>query len=227
MTKVDNKKTYGSYVKGKKRSNLDVLTSGAKIYAKKRKFKEEQIEEIKFDEVARREFLTGFQKRNKERKEAARKNAKKRELEERKQLVKEQRIEKIRSIQPMLSLLNEVNAGSEKDTSEKEPNSTLEFSNTATVTTVSIDADMLDDDDTVISPLSLLKKIQARSQNLKDGASEKTSGDEEEGVKGKPRKRQHKAFRYETKADRMKTNSMNNSSSKKSFQSIKKGRAKK
>jgi len=109
MVKTNKQKEKGlrSFKSKDGKSNMDILTSGFKNYEKKRKFNAAQIEEIKFDDQKRREFLTGFQKRNKEKREAAIKNAKKRELLERKEIVKEQRIEKMKSIQPMIELLEE------------------------------------------------------------------------------------------------------------------------
>ncbi|ORY93210.1 nucleolar protein 12-domain-containing protein [Syncephalastrum racemosum] len=50
--------------------NTDILTAGAKAYAKKRRKKQERVESVEFDFDARKEFLTGFSKRKQEKKKA-------------------------------------------------------------------------------------------------------------------------------------------------------------
>ena len=45
------------------KSNVDALTHGQRIAQKKRKQKQSQIEEIKWDDDSRKEYLTGFHKR--------------------------------------------------------------------------------------------------------------------------------------------------------------------
>ncbi|KAG8932660.1 hypothetical protein FRC02_000763, partial [Tulasnella sp. 418] len=74
-------------------SNSTILSNDNRIRANKKRQKQNQIQEVVFDEVARREFLTGFRKRNLEKKEAAKKKAEQREKEERLQERKERRRE--------------------------------------------------------------------------------------------------------------------------------------
>ncbi|KAJ8660077.1 hypothetical protein O0I10_004306 [Lichtheimia ornata] len=52
-------------------SNTEILTAGAKAYAKKRRKKEKVVESIEFDPASRKDFLTGFRKRKQERKRKA------------------------------------------------------------------------------------------------------------------------------------------------------------
>ncbi|RKP10664.1 nucleolar protein 12-domain-containing protein [Thamnocephalis sphaerospora] len=63
--------------------NTRILTAGARTYAKKRKQRKEQVEEICFDDSVRREFLTGFQKRKQERRLAYKKRADEKARQER------------------------------------------------------------------------------------------------------------------------------------------------
>jgi hypothetical protein len=44
-------------------NNIERLTAGKRTADKKKKARQNQIQEIKWDENARREFLTGFHKR--------------------------------------------------------------------------------------------------------------------------------------------------------------------
>ncbi|OBZ67240.1 Ribosomal RNA-processing protein 17 [Grifola frondosa] len=72
-------------------SNLAILTKSHNIIAAKKRAKREQIKEIVFDDGARREFLTGFHKRNLKKKEDAKKKAIEREKQERLEARREQR----------------------------------------------------------------------------------------------------------------------------------------
>ncbi|KAI8321307.1 hypothetical protein GQ54DRAFT_251478, partial [Martensiomyces pterosporus] len=71
--------------------NATLLTSGNKAYAKKRKARREQVEEVAFDPKARRTFLTGFHKRKVERRERAMAQLKEREREDRLEMRREKR----------------------------------------------------------------------------------------------------------------------------------------
>ncbi|KAJ1955117.1 hypothetical protein IWQ62_005601 [Dispira parvispora] len=71
--------------------NLTALTRGSALYAKKRQFKKNQVQAIKFDTDARKEFLTGFSKRKKERRRKAEEKRAEREKEERRELRKERK----------------------------------------------------------------------------------------------------------------------------------------
>ncbi|KAG9082042.1 hypothetical protein FRC06_005272 [Ceratobasidium sp. 370] len=81
-------------------SNAALLTRQSKAWAHKKRARQAQVKEIVFDEEARRQvyrilgdYLTGFQKRNAEKKKAAKAKAVEREkaehLEERRQMRKD------------------------------------------------------------------------------------------------------------------------------------------
>ncbi|QRW11456.1 nucleolar protein 12, 25 kDa protein [Ceratobasidium sp. AG-Ba] len=74
-------------------SNAAILTRQSKAWAHKKRARQGQLKEVVFDEEARRDYLTGFQKRNAEKKKAAKAKAVEREkaehLEERRQMRKE------------------------------------------------------------------------------------------------------------------------------------------
>ncbi|THH18771.1 hypothetical protein EW146_g2273 [Bondarzewia mesenterica] len=72
-------------------SNLAVLTKSHQVVAAKRRQKKAQVKEIAFDEDARREFLTGFHKRNLQKKEESRNRAIAKEKAERLEARREQR----------------------------------------------------------------------------------------------------------------------------------------
>ncbi|KAF7321669.1 hypothetical protein MKEN_00688300 [Mycena kentingensis (nom. inval.)] len=74
-------------------SNLSTLTQSHAAIASKKRAKKAQINEIVFDEDARREFLTGFHKRKVAKADAARKKAAERERQERLETRREQRRE--------------------------------------------------------------------------------------------------------------------------------------
>ncbi|KAF7315562.1 hypothetical protein MIND_00071500 [Mycena indigotica] len=74
-------------------SNLTNLTRSHTAIAAKKRAKKSQINEIIFDEDARREFLTGFHKRKVAKADAARKKAAERERQERLETRREQRRE--------------------------------------------------------------------------------------------------------------------------------------
>ncbi|OCF36590.1 ribosomal RNA-processing protein 17 [Kwoniella heveanensis CBS 569] len=71
----------------KGKSNIALLTEGADYIRRAKKARKEQVEEIKFDDEARREWLTGFSKRKKAKADEKRTRAKERDrqahLEER------------------------------------------------------------------------------------------------------------------------------------------------
>ncbi|KAG8701079.1 hypothetical protein FRC09_005571 [Ceratobasidium sp. 395] len=74
-------------------SNAALLTRQSKAWAHKKRARQGQLKEIVFDEEARRDYLTGFQKRNADKKKAAKAKAAEREkaehLEERRQMRKD------------------------------------------------------------------------------------------------------------------------------------------
>ncbi|KAF9085833.1 hypothetical protein BGX23_009338 [Mortierella sp. AD031] len=72
-------------------TNLQALSSGGDVYAKKRKARQEQLTEVTFDPEARKEYLTGFHKRKVHRQNVARELAKQKEHEEKLEARKEAR----------------------------------------------------------------------------------------------------------------------------------------
>ncbi|KAG8740576.1 hypothetical protein FRC10_004153 [Ceratobasidium sp. 414] len=74
-------------------SNAALLTRQSKAWAHKKRARQGQVKEVVFDEEARRDYLTGFQKRNAEKKKVAKAKAVEREkaehLEERRQMRKD------------------------------------------------------------------------------------------------------------------------------------------
>ncbi|KIJ26547.1 hypothetical protein M422DRAFT_62129 [Sphaerobolus stellatus SS14] len=73
--------------------NTTIFSQAHAIYTAKKKAKKEQIQEVVFDEEARREYLTGFRKRNIRKKEDKRNKAIERERLERLEMRKQHRHE--------------------------------------------------------------------------------------------------------------------------------------
>jgi ribosomal RNA-processing protein 17 len=61
------------------KSNIALLTEGAAYIKRARAARQEQVDEIKFDDDARKEWLTGFSKRKKAKVEDRRSRAKERD----------------------------------------------------------------------------------------------------------------------------------------------------
>ncbi|KAF8590968.1 hypothetical protein K439DRAFT_1627394 [Ramaria rubella] len=74
-------------------SNSSLLTRSHAVYSAKKRARKAQIQEVVFDDDARREYLTGFRKRNLLKKETKRKNAQERERLEKLELRKQHRKE--------------------------------------------------------------------------------------------------------------------------------------
>ncbi|PIA15129.1 hypothetical protein COEREDRAFT_28231, partial [Coemansia reversa NRRL 1564] len=72
-------------------NNSTTLTRGGRVYAKKRKAKRAQVEEVVFDPTARHSFLTGFHKRKVQRREHAVAEAKAYERQEKLDMRRERR----------------------------------------------------------------------------------------------------------------------------------------
>ncbi|KAI5123950.1 hypothetical protein M0805_006363 [Coniferiporia weirii] len=72
-------------------TNVDILTQSHTVLKAKARAKRNQIDSVIFDDTARREYLTGFRKRNLLKKQAAKDRAKERERQERLQARREQR----------------------------------------------------------------------------------------------------------------------------------------
>ncbi|KAG9286615.1 hypothetical protein G9A89_005383 [Geosiphon pyriformis] len=85
--------------------NITILSTGAQIYAKKRKRKREQPKEIVFDDAARKEFLTGFHKRKVERKAKAQEHARLLAKKEHAKIVKEAREARKKEVEERLKNL--------------------------------------------------------------------------------------------------------------------------
>ncbi|OBZ85711.1 Ribosomal RNA-processing protein 17 [Choanephora cucurbitarum] len=144
-------------VKGKgKFKNSDVLSAGSKVYAKKRKAKQETVEYVEFDPAKRSEFLTGFHKRKMERKKKTIEKYAQLEREEKLRNRKEAREQRQRmadkNVQEMAAMLrghvDEPDSfQSEEDDEEEDKKPVVqEFKNKSTLTTVTVIEDLdLDD----------------------------------------------------------------------------------
>ncbi|ORX67068.1 hypothetical protein DL89DRAFT_285739 [Linderina pennispora] len=191
--------------------NTALLTSGAKIYSKKRKAKKEQVEEVTFDPKARRTFLTGFHKRKQERRERAITLAKEKEREERREMRREKRdqerqtiAQKIRESKIFYGVpLSE----DEEDEGEDEDEEVAVLTGEDSVTTVTVTKDF---DPTNIDDESLgLKKMTPNelAVDLKRKAEQADASESEEEAPKKKAKKKTKKFRYETHAKRRDRNS--------------------
>ncbi|RKP25647.1 nucleolar protein 12-domain-containing protein [Syncephalis pseudoplumigaleata] len=142
--------------------NTQLLTAGARVYAKKRKQRDEQVQEIKFDDQVRRSFLTGFEARKKERKAQAKKKALERERQERleerrlrreaKEEMKQQRRQEYESYAKQFKRDSDSSDDSDQEQQQEEeqeqeqeddpwnvqPNSTAQFTGTTSTTTVTV-----------------------------------------------------------------------------------------
>ncbi|KAJ1736880.1 hypothetical protein LPJ72_000994 [Coemansia sp. Benny D160-2] len=206
--------------------NISVLTKGHKTYAKKRKARREQVEEVQFDPEARRTFLTGFHKRKVQRREQAIASAKQKEREERLELRREKRqAEKEQLAQKIMTNKGGIDdAGGngsdgegDADPESQDENADVEvmLHGDTAVTTVTVTHDF---DPTRVgdSDLRLDAKLSAqeialnmekdalktlRRHNQPDGSSDDDDDDGKKKQK-KSSKKPTKKFRYETKAKR-------------------------
>ncbi|KAI9502164.1 hypothetical protein GGI25_003380 [Coemansia spiralis] len=210
--------------------NVSVLTKGGKTYAKKRKAKKEQVEEIQFDPQERRSFLTGFHKRKVQRREYAISLAKQREREERLEMRRERREQKKEHLAQKIlenkgyhedDQLDEDSDGSEAENDEDaEVEEVLQGDSSVTTVTVTknFDPTNLDDDELQLeskpTPQALAEKLEkAALKKLKRGrrkGDDSDDGSNTEGAKkqSKPKKKKAKKFRYETKAKRSERNAV-------------------
>ncbi|WWD16102.1 hypothetical protein CI109_100527 [Kwoniella shandongensis] len=106
----------------KTKSNVALLTEGAAYIARAKKARREQVEEIKFDDEARREWLTGFSKRKKAKVEEKRARAKERDhqahLQDRRQArqdLRQRAAENVKSIRKAMGLEDYADANNEDD----------------------------------------------------------------------------------------------------------------
>ncbi|KAI9322687.1 nucleolar protein 12-domain-containing protein [Dichotomocladium elegans] len=146
--------------KAKKISNTEILTAGAKVYAKKRKSKAQRVERIDFDPDSRKEFLTGFHKRKVERKKKAKEKYEERLRQEK---IKERaslRAQRKWQVQQKMDEMDAMMKGQlsddeekaetvftkdeEESTKAKEEPIVKEFKSEATLTTVTVIEDMDD-----------------------------------------------------------------------------------
>ncbi|WVQ98903.1 hypothetical protein IAU59_006034 [Kwoniella sp. CBS 9459] len=95
----------------KGKSNIALLTEGADYIRRAKKARKEQVEEIKFDDEARREWLTGFSKRKKAKADEKRTRAKERDrqahLDERRKAraeLRQKAAENMRSVRRAMGL---------------------------------------------------------------------------------------------------------------------------
>ncbi|ODN83274.1 hypothetical protein L202_01446 [Cryptococcus amylolentus CBS 6039] len=135
----------------KQKSNVALLTEGASYIQRAKKARKDQVEEIKFDDEARREWLTGFSKRKKAKVEEKRSRAKEREkqehLDERKKARKELReraAANVKSVRQAMGLVDE--SEDEDENNEAGPSSAPvdeeeEFSDDDQIATVTITED--------------------------------------------------------------------------------------
>ncbi|KAJ1915754.1 hypothetical protein IWQ60_008341 [Tieghemiomyces parasiticus] len=194
-------------------NNTSLLTQGAAIYAKKRSFRKQQVEEIKFDLSDRKEYLTGFSKRKKQRKEFHEEKLKQRHkeelknarLERREHLKKqaEQNVAEQRAYYAALAGEDDTDGSEEEEGSEDESTpagpDVQEFETPETLTTVTVVTDLdLDDFQSINKP-----KPTAAS-NKPTGRSEATPKKPALTRAPKPKRR---TFRYENKTTRLLENS--------------------
>ncbi|KAI9139466.1 nucleolar protein 12-domain-containing protein [Paraphysoderma sedebokerense] len=211
--------------------NWSLLTKGSQIYAQKRQKKQEKSE-IKFDEDARKEFLTGFRKRKQERKRKAQEFVKQQErLErnERRRMKREAVAEMARKMQRKMEGLDSDGFDSDEDAKYMDDVDQVAFSEKDTLTTVTTITDMDLNDDGFANvwneesneqgpkdvSKSAIKKVETQTAKV-DSVEEEIenllkSSRKSEKTAGK------KKFRYESKRERKLT------ASKQKMKKIKQG----
>ncbi|KAJ2081323.1 hypothetical protein H4R24_002442 [Coemansia sp. RSA 988] len=205
--------------------NSTTLTRGQRVYAKKRKARRAQVEEVVFDPTARHSFLTGFHKRKVQRREHAVSEAKAYERQEkldmrreRRQQLKDQFTEKLLSQKNYYSPILPTTIDTDED-SANEDVEVLEDEEGSSVTTVTVtkgfDPATADDQgsglEKKLSPRDMLEKLERQAQDR----LEKGSDDEESSAKQNKKnlkKKPQKKFRYETKAVRAAANARSRAS---------------
>ncbi|RCH83313.1 hypothetical protein CU097_002736 [Rhizopus azygosporus] len=143
--------------KSKKVKNTDILSAGSKIYAKKRKAKQETVEYVEFDPEKRQEYLTGFHKRKLERKNKTKekyaKLAKEEKLRSRREAREERQRLADKNVQEMAAMLRvgidepdhfEDEDEEEKGEEKKDP-VVKEFKSETSLTTVTVIEDLGED----------------------------------------------------------------------------------
>ncbi|KIR32841.1 ribosomal RNA-processing protein 17 [Cryptococcus deuterogattii MMRL2647] len=139
----------------KAKSNVALLTEGAAYIQRAKKARKEQVEEIKFDDEARREWLTGFSKRKKAKAEEKKARAKERErqehLEERRNArkeLKQRAAENVQSVRRAMGLEDDEDDDEEEEGDSNEDggqsaskNQEAEFSDDEQIATITITED--------------------------------------------------------------------------------------
>ncbi|KAJ2781318.1 hypothetical protein H4R18_002946 [Coemansia javaensis] len=196
------------------------LSRGAQVYARKRKARQEQVEEVQFDPRQRRTFLTGFHKRKVQRREQAQAQAAAQSREERLATRREQRDQKREQLAQRL-LLSEADgkgasdaSGAEEEESDGVDVDVLRGDSSVTTVTVTRDFDPADLGDAAaglekaLSPQDLADRLRDGLQKRMAAGSDDDDDDGDDGddkgagpAKQKKKKKSPK-FRYETKAAR-------------------------
>ncbi|ORE03590.1 hypothetical protein BCV72DRAFT_28976 [Rhizopus microsporus var. microsporus] len=144
--------------KSKKVKNTDILSAGSKIYAKKRKAKQETVEYVEFDPEKRQEYLTGFHKRKLERKNKTKekyaKLAKEEKLRSRREAREERQRLADKNVQEMAAMLrvgidepdhfDDDDDDEEKEEEKRDP-VVKEFKSETSLTTVTVIEDLGED----------------------------------------------------------------------------------
>ncbi|WVN86675.1 uncharacterized protein L203_101847 [Cryptococcus depauperatus CBS 7841] len=160
------------------KSNVALLTEGAVYIQRAKKARREQVEEIKFDDEARRDWLTGFSKRKKvkteERKTRAIERERQEHLEERRQARKDMReraAENVKSVRIAMGLAPEDEESEAGPSKAKENKQEQEFSDEEQIATVTITEDFDPSAPTFYSRSTSLSPNAAN--NLGEGVDEK------------------------------------------------------
>ncbi|KAK4683419.1 ribosomal RNA-processing protein 17, partial [Tremellales sp. Uapishka_1] len=153
------------------KSNVALLTEGQSYIRRAQKARQDQVEDIKFDDEARREWLTGFSKRKKEKHDNKKKNAKERDrlahLEERRKArneLKERAAQNVRDVRRAMGLEDvEVEAGPSTQPEDLE----AEYSDTDHQATVTITENF--------DPASVTQAFARDSDSEPEGEEEESS----------------------------------------------------
>ncbi|KAG0210868.1 hypothetical protein BGX28_008835 [Mortierella sp. GBA30] len=192
-------------------SNAQVLSSGAEVYAKKRKARQEQITEVSFDPEARKEYLTGFHKRKVHRQNVARELAKQKEHEEKLEARKEARAarkemqeEKVQEYEKYRRQLKirygealsdedeedtVFSSGDEEKDGEKKEPKQAKFKTKTSLTTVTVIEDMDQDDGTFGMPKNNTATMEQKNKKMKTDVNEDEEDEEDEDDNDKKRQK--------------------------------------
>ncbi|EIW70002.1 hypothetical protein TREMEDRAFT_18182, partial [Tremella mesenterica DSM 1558] len=213
------------------KTNVALLTEGAKYIQRAKKERREQVEEIKFDDGARRDWLTGFSKRKKAKLEERRSRAKERDhkehLEERRKAREELRkraAQNVIDVRMALGLTStDLNSNDEEDDEEEEAETEEKFEDADQIAMVSIVEDFDPSSLNTVSSNTDNHRVRKSEEDstgvkaqIKDGAKgkEKVDGSGKVGLlppssrkvqKALKKKKEKEASRsMETKAERRK-----------------------